>query len=98
MNGHIIMIIWIWKDTFSQAVTHRWNMEALFYGATIILKLVAHASLIIKSAVAAKFYMLQRNLHNTGENLSINGYFIAWNYRNTLVITLSWIFGIFVKL
>lgn len=69
MNGHIIMIIWniIWKDKVSQAVTHRWNIDALFYDATIILKLRARVLLIFESAVTTKFYMLQTNLHNTRE-------------------------------
>lgn len=55
----------------SQAVTHRWNMHALFYGAIIILKLRARVLLIFKSAVTTKFYLLQTNLHNTVEK-SIN--------------------------
>lgn len=73
----IIIIIWniIWKDKVSQAVTHKWDMNALFYGATIILKLRAHALLIFESAVTTKFYMLQTNLHNTGGKC-INKYVI----------------------
>lgn len=65
MNGHIIMVIR--KDKVSQAVTYRWNMDALLYGPTIILKLGAHVLLIFESAVTIQFYMLQTNLHNTGE-------------------------------
>lgn len=59
------------RHIFTSCHTQMKHGGIILWG-TIILKLFAHASLIIKSAVAAKFYMLQTNLHNTGENLSIN--------------------------